>query len=170
MILKRELGNTSLSLIFAEMEEVRRSLLREIKDLTQEQLDYSPDINKFETIGTMIFHIVDVENSWIFEHIDKEELDFEKWKYAFPLTLRKKLTPRQEIGKPLSHYLNLLSEYREKTRKRIAKFHEEGASEIHTSKMGKTSVEWVLFHIQRHESHHTGQINLVKRLYKLHYS
>ncbi|MHA2099324.1 MAG: hypothetical protein ACW99A_11595, partial [Candidatus Kariarchaeaceae archaeon] len=47
----------SLGLLFGEMEEVRRLLLKEIKGISQEILDYTPDINTFETIGTMLFHV-----------------------------------------------------------------------------------------------------------------
>ncbi|MHA2029228.1 MAG: hypothetical protein ACW99Q_07545, partial [Candidatus Kariarchaeaceae archaeon] len=51
----------SLGIIFGEMDEVRQLLLKQVKGISQEILDYTPDINKFETIGTLLFHIADVE-------------------------------------------------------------------------------------------------------------
>jgi uncharacterized damage-inducible protein DinB len=158
----------SLGIIFGEMEEVRRLLLKQVKGISQEILDYTPDINKFETIGTQLFHIADVENSWIFEHIDGEQLDYEQWKYAFGI--REKLDPPQLTKKPLDYYLTILNDVREKIKDRIFEFKEEDAKNIFSSSLGKTTLEWVLFHIHQHESHHIGQINLNKRLFKLYNS
>ena len=89
-----------ISFLLGEMEDVRNLLLKEIEDLNQEELDFTPEIDKIETIGTLIFHIADVENSWMFEAVEGQELDLETWKYAFPL--RQQLDPRQQTGKPLA--------------------------------------------------------------------
>jgi uncharacterized damage-inducible protein DinB len=154
----------SLGLLFGEMEEVRRLLLKEIKGISQEILDYTPDINTFETIGTMLFHVADVENSWIFEHVDGEQLDYEKWKYAFGI--REKLDPPQLIGKSINYYHDILNDVREKVRERLMDFNEGDEKNITSSSLGKTSLGWALFHIHQHESHHIGQISLIKRLFK----
>ena len=86
-----------LSTFVAQMKAVRTRLLEQLEDLTDDMLDFTPDIHKIETIGTLLLHIADVENSWIFENIDGEVIDFEKWKYAFPL--RQTLDPPQLTGK-----------------------------------------------------------------------
>ena len=153
-----------ISFILGEMEDTRKLLLEQIKDLTQEELDYSPDIDKIETIGTMIFHIVDVENSWMFEAVEGEELDLETWKYAFPL--RQQLNPRQQTGRPLSYYLDLLTKTREKLLKNLEKYTDKDLEKVYSNRFGTFTLEWVLYHNSQHESNHIGQINLLKRIYK----
>lgn len=154
----------TIGFLVGQMENVRMSLLNEIKDLTQEEIDYTPNIDKVETIGTLLFHIADVENSWMFEAIDGQELDFDKWKYSFPL--RQTLNPRQQTGKPLEYYLALLNETRENVKKRIEGFSEKDAINNYSNRFGDFTLEWVLYHNQQHESHHIGQINLLKRMYR----
>ena len=156
--------DTRIAYIVGEMENVRQLLLKEIKDLTQGELDFTPDINKIETIGTLLFHIVDVENSWMFEAVEGQELDMETWKYAFPL--RQQLSPRQQTGKPLEHYLKILNETRENVKKILMKFRDNDLNKEYSNRFGEFTLEWVLFHNQQHESHHIGQINLLKRLYR----
>ena len=153
-----------ISFILGEMEDTRKLLLEQIKDLTQEELDYSPDIDKIETIGTMIFHIVDVENSWMFEAVEGEELDLETWKYAFPL--RQQLNPRQQTGRPLSYYLDLLTKTREKLLKNLEKYTDKDLEKVYSNRFGTFTLEWVLYHNSQHESNHIGQINLLKRIRK----
>ena len=156
--------DTRIAYIIGEMENVRQLLLKEIKDLTQGELDFTPDIDKIETIGTLLFHIADVENSWMFEAVEGQELDMETWKYAFPL--RQQLSPRQQTGKPLEHYLKILNETRENVKKILMKFRDKDLNKEFSNRFGEFTLEWVLFHNQQHESHHIGQINLLKRLYR----
>ena len=156
--------DTRIAYIVGEMENVRQLLLKEIKDLTQEELDYTPDIDKIETIGTLLFHIADVENSWMFEAVESQELDMETWKYAFPL--RQQLDPRQQTGKPLDYCLKILSDTREKVLQNVIKFRDSDLDKQYSNRFGNFTLEWVLFHNQQHESHHIGQINLLKRMYR----
>ena len=155
----------TIGFLVGQMEDVRTLLLNEIKGLTQEEIDYTPDVNTVETIGTLVFHIADVENSWMFEAVDGQKLDFDKWKYAFPL--RQTLNPRQQTGKPLDYYLEILKETRENVKKRIEKFTDEDLQKHYSNRFGNFTLEWVLYHNQQHESHHIGQINLLKRLYRV---
>ena len=153
-----------IAFILGEMEDTRKLLLEQIKDLTQEELDFTPDIDKIETIGTMIFHIVDVENSWMFEAVEGEELDLDIWKYAFPL--RQQLNPRQQTEKPLSYYLDLLTKTRENILKNMEKYTDKDLEKVYSNRFGTFTLEWVLYHNSQHESNHIGQINLLKRIYK----
>ena len=88
-----------VGLYFSLMEELRKNLLEKIADLTDEQLDFSPDESVVETVGTLLHHISGIEWSWIFEDIDGKEMDFEEWKYAFPLRDGVKLPQQKGMGK-----------------------------------------------------------------------
>ncbi|RMG30177.1 MAG: DinB family protein [Methanobacteriota archaeon] len=149
-----------MGLLKGMLQDTRNYLLKEIEGITQDELDFSPDPARIETVGTMLFHIADVENSWIFEHIAGEEIDFEKWKYAFPL----RIGIPQRIGKPLEFYLETLKEVRLNVLEFLEQFDETDLDRMFESKMGSTTLEWALFHIHRHEQHHVGQINLLRRL------
>lgn len=151
-----------LSFLIGQMIDTRNLLLKQIEDLTQEELDFSPDIDNIETIGTLLFHIADVENSWMFEAVEGKELDLETWKYAFPL--RQQLNPRQQTGKPLPHYINILNDIRDKVLKNLLKFNDNDLKKEYSNRFGTFDLEWVLYHNVQHESNHIGQINILKRL------
>lgn len=157
-------NNSRLDQLLGQLILTRDYLLKETSELSIEELDFTPDIHKFETIGTMLYHIADVENSWIFEHLAGQEVDFEMWKWAFPLRLE--LDPVQRTGKSIDYYLQTLEQVRENVFKYLEQFSDEDVEMVFESKMGKTTLQWTLFHIHRHEQHHIGQINLLRRLFK----
>lgn len=151
--------------LFGEMEAVRKELKSQIKGITQEEIDFSPDMDKFETIGTQILHVTDSENWWIRRHLNNEEYNTEKWKYA--VALQYNYNPRQLTGQKIDFYINLLDEVRKNTENQLSKLKNDDLEKVFKSEIGEATLEWVLFHIHQHESHHIGQINLLRRLYKL---
>lgn len=148
---------------YSMLQEVRERLLNIIDDLNDEMLDFTPNEKNFETIGTLLLHIVAIEWSWVFEDIDGLEMDYEKFKHAF--ALRSDVDIPQLKGKNKQFYLNQLKEVREKVFHRLTKFSDEDLDEIVESNADKFSIEWILFHILEHETMHIGQILLLKRLY-----
>ncbi len=151
-----------VSLLLSMMEKVRGRLLKQIDDISSDEIDYSPDDESVETIGTLMLHIAAVEWSWIFEDIDGREMDHEEWKHAFAL--------REEIpqlkGQKLQFYLDKLESVRNEVFKRLSEFND---SELHRRvDIGKAmvSIEWILFHLIEHEAMHIGQISILKRLQK----
>ena len=154
-----------IAVLFSMLEETRNRLLKEIEGLTQEQLDFSPDINKIETIGTLLYHIEAVEYSWIFEDIYKQEMPYEEWKYAF--ALRSKLDPPQLTGRPLETYVANLKRLRKNFFNEMQKLTDEDLNTLISSDKYNVTISWILYHLNQHESAHIGQINLLKRLYNL---
>lgn len=160
---KSEELSPKISNWFALMQETRERLLRIVNDLKDEEFDYSPDEGSFETIGTLLLHIAGVEWSWIFEDIDGEEIDFERFKHGF--ALRSEVNISQLKGKGKSFYLEKLSEVRNQVYNRLTKFNDEDLSKLVGSDNEQYTIEWILFHILEHEAMHIGQILLLKRLY-----
>lgn len=152
-----------ISEIYAMLTETRMRLLQEVEGINQEQLDYSPNIRKFETIGTLLFHIEAIEFSWFYEDIYKEVMEYEEWKYAF--ALREKLDPAQLTGKPVSYYLERLEQLRSRMDKTLQQMKDEELHTIVESGERKFTIYWILHHIHQHEILHIGQINFLKRLY-----
>lgn len=148
---------------YALMQETRKRLLRVVEKLKEEELDYSPNEDSFETIGTLLFHIAAVEWSWIFGDIDGEEMNFEEFKHAFPL--RSEVNISQLKGKGKQFYLDKLEEVRNQVHRRLFNLRDEELIRLVGSDSKRYSIEWILFHIIEHEAMHIGQIQLLRRLY-----
>lgn len=161
------LNNTKnqTSLLISIMELIRGELIEDIRDLKVAQLDYTPDPKTVETIGTLLMHIAGVEWSWIFEDINKKEMDMEEWKYAFPL--RKFVNIDQIKNQKIDFYLNKLHEVRKEVLDYL-KTVDENFLHSNVDSEGKTfQISWIIAHLIHHEAMHQGQVGLLKRLYKL---
>lgn len=150
--------------LFSMMEEVRQNLLRIMESVSDEEIDYTPDERKIETIGTLLLHIAAVEWSWIFEDIDGKEMDYELWKHAF--ALRPSVNIPQLKGQGKEFYLKRLSTVRSEVHQRLRRMQDADLETLVGSKEKKFSIEWVLFHLVEHEAIHLGQISMLLRLYK----
>jgi len=144
------------------MVRTRGRLLRVVEDLTDSEIDYSPDMKKIETIGTLLLHIAAVEWSWIFEDIDGEEMDYEKWKHAF--ALREEISQLTKQG--LQFYIDRLIEVRSDVFARLRNLDDSKLHKLVDVGSAEVSIEWILFHLLEHEALHIGQISLLSRLAK----
>ncbi len=152
-----------VAFLFSMMDRTRKRLLRNVEDLTDEEIDYSPDMESIETIGTLLLHIAAVEWSWIFEDIDGEEMDYEKWKHAF--ALREEDLP-QLTKQGLQFYIDRLTEVRSEVFVRLRNLDDSNLHTLVEAGNAEVSIEWILFHILEHEAMHIGQISILKRLAK----
>ena len=151
--------------LYAIMDETRKRLFEQIEGISQEQLEFTPSERKIETIGTLLFHILAVEYSWIYKDIFKEEMDYEEYKYAF--ALREDLHPPQLTGKPLSFYVDKMNSLRNRVFSTLKTWKNEDLDREVTSGKNTFTIYWILYHVNYHESIHIGQINFLKRLYKI---
>jgi uncharacterized damage-inducible protein DinB len=151
-----------VALLFSMMVRTRGRLLRVVEDLTDSEIDYSPDMKKIETIGTLLLHIAAVEWSWIFEDIDGEEMDYEKWKHAF--ALREEIPQLTKQG--LQFYIDRLIEVRSDVFARLRNLDDSKLHKLVDVGSAEVSIEWILFHLLEHEALHIGQISLLSRLAK----
>ncbi|MHA2498815.1 MAG: DinB family protein [Candidatus Hodarchaeales archaeon] len=154
-----------VALWYSQMEEQRKRLLEIVAEIDAEILDDTPDERKIETIGTLLLHIAAVEWSWIFEDIDGRTMDFERWKYAFPL--RPSVDLPQLKGKPKQFFLERLAEVRAEVYQRLRRLADHDLEKSVGTGDDKFSIEWIFFHILEHEAMHIGQISLLARLSKL---
>ena len=96
----------SLQFLFGQLEETRSRLLNLASKIPDEIIGKTPDDKSIESIATLLDHIAAVEWSWIFEDIDGEKFDYEKWKYAFPTREWSKVEQRADKSK--QYYLDRL--------------------------------------------------------------
>ncbi|MFW9966390.1 MAG: DinB family protein [Candidatus Thorarchaeota archaeon] len=151
-----------VALLFSMMVRTRGRLLRVVEDLTDREIDYSPDMKNIETIGTLLLHIAAVEWSWIFEDIDGEEMDYEKWKHAF--ALREDIPQLTKQG--LQFYIDRLLGVRSDVFARLRNLDDSKLHKLVDVGSAEVSIEWILFHLLEHEALHIGQISLLSRLAK----
>lgn len=147
------------------MAWLRPQIVGSVKSMTQEQLDFLLD-DKANTIGALLYHLA-ATDAFYHEHTFKG-LAWGKWdaavneKYGVAMELgdegRKKIK-----GNNVDFYLNLLQETRENT---LAEFRKRDDKWLMTVDekwyWGPTNNYCKWFHVCEHESHHLGQINLLK--------
>lgn len=151
-----------VALFYSMMERARRNLLRRVRTLPKETIDYSPEPKMIESIGTLLLHIAAVEYGWIFEDIGGQEMEYEKWKYGFSVREGKD----QIKGENVEFYLSRLSEVRQEVFEFLKTLSDKDLDSMVDVDTEKVSVEWILFHLIEHEAMHIGQISVLARLWK----
>ncbi len=152
--------------LVSEMTWMRGAVLQSVKGMAQEQLDFLLD-SKANRIGALLLHLAATEKLYqlnTFNQMAPEALfnsaAFKEW--AVPMELGE--PARQAIkAHSLDYYLDLLHEGRENT---LAEFRKRDDGWLmavdKTWGWGPTNNLCKWFHICEHESHHTGQISLLK--------
>jgi uncharacterized damage-inducible protein DinB len=152
--------------LVSEMTWMRTQVIRTVQGLTQPQLDFLLDA-KANRIGALLLHLAATERLFqlnTFDYASVAELDknpaFRDW--LVPMGLDE--PARQAIkGHDLDYYLNALKEARERT---LAEFRKRDDAWLMTVDKGwgwgptNNLCKW--FHVCEHESHHAGQIALLK--------
>jgi hypothetical protein len=152
--------------LVSEMNWMREAVLGATKGMTQDQLDFLLD-NKANRIGALVLHLAATEKLYqlnTFDNLKPDDLyksvAFKDW--VVPMDLGE--PARQAIkGHNLDYYLNLLHEGREKTLTEFRKRDDAWLMAVDkTWPWGPTNNLCKWFHVCEHESHHTGQISLLK--------
>jgi uncharacterized damage-inducible protein DinB len=155
----------------AQLTEVRSDLKHELKNLTQEQLDWHPD-DATESIGTQLLHIDAVEWSWMHEDIFGAPSDAYPgvWSEAMPI----RVGVPQVMGRPMQWYLEKLDATREETLLILRGFADtdlprlvgEAEPEPGVERRARLyTIDWIIWHVLQHEAAHVGQVELLRRLY-----
>lgn len=152
--------------LVSEMTWMRGAVLRAAKGMTPDELDFLLD-QKANRIGALLHHLAATEKLYqlnTFSNLGTASLfksaEFQNW--LVPMQLGD--PARESIkGRNLDHYLALLSEGREKTLAEFRKRDDQWLMAVDRSfPWGPTNNLCKWFHVCEHESHHTGQISLLK--------
>lgn len=163
---KREGYTDQVSILVSMMDWMRMIILRDAKDLSQQEVDYLLDDNS-NTIGAMLMHLGATERYYqidTFSGIPKSKLNFgveeSIWNAASNLGDAGRKTLK---GKPISFYLDKLGEVREFSKKELKNRDDNWLMES-TKFFGNQPTnnycKW--FHVVEHESNHNGQIRFIK--------
>lgn len=152
--------------LVSEMTWMREAVLRSVQGLSQEQLDFLLDA-RANRIGALLLHLAATERLYqlnTFDNVPVTELDknaaFQEWGVAMELGE----PARQAIkGHDLSYYLGRLQENRERTLAEFRKRDDAWLMSVDkTWGWGPTNNLCKWFHVTEHESHHAGQIAMLK--------
>jgi uncharacterized damage-inducible protein DinB len=152
--------------LVSEMTWMRGAVIRSVQGMTQDQLDFLLD-KKANRIGALLLHLAATEKLYqlnTFDQVRPQDLQktaaFQDW--DVPMELGE--PARQAIkGHNLEYYLNVLDETRAKTLAEFRKRDDRWLMAINRSwGWGPTNNLCKWFHVCEHESHHTGQISLLK--------
>jgi len=151
--------------LVSEMTWMRSAVLSATKGMTVDQLDFLLDA-KANRIGALLYHLAATEKIYqllTFDNIPLDDVDkspaFKDW--VVPMNLGD--AARAAIkGNNLDYYLNLLHDGREKTLAEFRKRDDAWLMTVDPKFWGPTDNLCKWFHVCEHESHHTGQISLIK--------
>lgn len=162
----REGYSPQVGTLVSEMIWMRQAVLAAVKGMTQEQLDFLLDA-KANRIGALLHHLAATEKLYQLATFDEMPImrlfgspAFKDWAVAMNLG-----APAREAlkGQPLDFYLNLLAEGREKTLAEFRKRDDKWLLAVDAKwAWGPTNNLCKWFHVCEHESHHAGQISLLK--------
>ena len=152
--------------LLSTMTMMREWVIRNVKDLTAEELDFQID-EQSNSIGGMLLHLAATERYYQLNTFD--ELKWGTWneeikkEWDLPMNLGKK--GREQIkGHEIGYYLSKLEEVREITKKEFAKRGDDSLNKTEPffeEQPTNNYCKW--FHVCEHESNHNGQIKFIKK-------
>jgi uncharacterized damage-inducible protein DinB len=152
--------------LVSEMAWMRGQVLRTVQGLTQAQLDFLLDA-KANRIGALLLHLAAAEKFYQLNCFDgiapgalQKSGKFDEW--DMPLELG---DPARDAikGHDLDYYLKALHDVREKSLEEFRKRDDQWLFAVDkTWGWGPTDNLCKMFHVCEHESHHAGQIALIK--------
>jgi len=152
--------------LVSEMAWMRSAVLRSVKGMTQDELDFLLD-QKANRIGALLLHLAATEKLYQLNTLDQVGLaDIEKSpafkEWVMPMNLGE--PARAAIkGHNLAYYLDILHEVREKSLVELRKRDDKWLFSVDKNwPWGPTNNLCKLFHVCEHESHHAGQISLIR--------
>ena len=142
----------------------RHTILRQVDGMSVEQLDHLHD-ERSNSIGALLMHLGATEKFYqanTFENRELSKAERKIWGAASDLGDR----GRKEIrGKTLDHYLDMITEVREKTLEEFKNRDDEWLMKVDEgwSSRGELNTYWKWFHVCEHEANHRGQITWLKK-------
>mgnify|MGYP001548359947 FL=1 len=162
----KECYTPEIGTLLSTMTMMREWVIRNVKDLTAEELDFQID-EQSNSIGGMLLHLAATERYYQLNTF--EELEWGAWneeikkEWDLPMNLGNK--GREQIkGHEVGFYLSKLEEVREITKKEFAERGDDWLNKTEAFFEGQPTnnyCKW--FHVCEHESNHNGQIKFIKK-------
>lgn len=147
------------------MNWMRAAILRPVRNLTVEQLDYLHDANS-NSIGSMLLHLAATERYYQLHTFENKQWgswdESIKKEWDIPMDLGE--PARKTIkGHPLEFYLDKLQKVRDNSIAELKKRDDKWLLSVDKEwPWGPTNNYCKWFHVVEHESNHNGQIKYIK--------
>lgn len=146
--------STQIGLMVYMLDDLKERITQQVKDLDQEQTDFLYDASA-NSIGSLIMHLVSTESYYqtaTLEGREWTEEELSRFGVAGELNEEVKTILK---GKPISFYLDLWNEVREKTKKGLKT--KDDAWFTSNIEEG-LNYHYVWYHVMEHSANHMGQI------------
>ncbi|MEL7533553.1 MAG: DinB family protein [Bacteroidota bacterium] len=152
--------------LLSTMTMMRAWIVRQVEDLSQEQLDFQID-DQSNSIGAMLMHLAATEKYYQLNTF--ENMAWGSWsedikkEWDIPMGLGKKAR-KQIKGNDITYYLEKLESVRADTIKGFAARDDEWIMQSEAffdNQPTNNYCKW--FHVCEHESNHNGQIKFIKK-------
>ena len=160
-----------LGLCFAGMEEVRAKLRRAVEGLPDDAVSRRP-LPGAHSVGALLLHVGETEWRWMHCVVSSRVLTDEDRRAVYLDVLVKEDGGKDfsETGLTAADCLDILDELRAYTHRVLSQFADEDLERVFPFEgrgaKYEGSLRWILHHLTDHESHHKGQILMLKRLLK----
>ena len=152
------------------MEEARKRTLRIVQGLDQRTLDWESGDGNENAIGSLLYHIAEVEMGWLWGNIKGLMEMPPDVQSSFPFESEYEETGRITTvpGVPLEEHLSRLEQSREIFLKEVKGLTAAEWQTLLPDTLDSTyeaTPEWILYHLIEHEMEHNEQISsLITRL------
>ncbi|TYR76640.1 DinB family protein [Rossellomorea vietnamensis] len=166
LIKEKEGFKKDFSVLISMMDYARFTTLADLKDVTQEEIDYRYG-GEFNSIAMLLGHLAAIEK--VFQKLTFEEMNDEEINnYADSLEPAVGLGAEAFTikGKPVKFYLEELASIRKITKEKFASLDESWLyreTDWWFERKGNNFFKW--FHVFEDEINHRGQIRLIRKLY-----
>jgi uncharacterized damage-inducible protein DinB len=144
------------------MEDARRDTLRELETVTPDMLDARPDA-RLNGIGTLLYHIVLIETSWLLDEIFEGDPGPEWISDVLPFDDRDASGRLTEVeGEPLETHLERLRRVRAYLVDRLRPMANAEFHRVRHLEPYDVAPDWVLHHLLQHEAEHRAHIAWVR--------
>src|SRR5690554_408330 len=151
------------------MEEARRGLLRALRDLEQDELDWRGPIGRDNSIGTLLTHIAGVELGWCYFDVYDEPFTPELMA-LFPYEHDREPdgTLVHVEGQSLEQHLDRLAAVRRSVFERFARLTLDDWHRLREPKGEDYAMTpaWAVYHLVEHEAGHMFEVRAIGRRWR----
>ncbi|NJB69900.1 putative damage-inducible protein DinB [Saonia flava] len=140
------------------LEDLKDRITQQVKDLDQSQTDFLYDADA-NSIGLLIMHLVSTESYYQIATLeDREWTEDEQMRFGRAGELNEEVKSKHR-GKPISYYLDLWDEVREKSLNGLKTKDDVWFS---SNLEEGLNYHYIWYHVMEHSANHMGQIGTIK--------